>query len=475
MPLPQPETRARQPLDLETPPLSSYHVQLVVQDLDTALVPSAEEGSRARRLIIVGDVHGHLAELKKLLEETNFDRHDGDHLVFVGDLVNKGPDSAGVVQLAMDLGASCVRGNNEDRVLAAHAALKRGKEPRAEPQQHVDAAEGGDAKTGAAQTQAAPVGAADARPTESRESSGPEKGANESEAQPSKPDDAPAGPAEAEAAEPGPANSNDFSNSAKDGKGIEFLPPLELKKYYTANDVVTASTLSDSQASWLSSQPLILRIGPLKGATAAPWNAGYIIVAHAGLVPSLPLEEQDHWAVMNMRGLVYPDAGVDDEGIRAAVVKGVGSRTRRYVAFNDASEDDIEAEWMRLRSLFCDGQGFSGINKDCFVGRPLELREGQAWTEAWNMQQNSTKSPEERSVVVFGHDARLGLQVEPEIELPETRGTPARKGLRYAFGLDSGCVYGNQLSAMVIEVTSGGQGISHSIVQVEGIKKESEA
>jgi len=37
---------------------------------------------------------------------------------------------------------------------------------------------------------------------------------------------------------------------------------------------------------------------------------------------------------------------------------------------------------------------------------------------------------------------------------------------RYAFGLDSGCVYGNQLSAMVLEMGKDG-GVRHKIVQVE--------
>jgi 3',5'-cyclic AMP phosphodiesterase CpdA len=53
----------------------------------------------------------------QLLDKVSFSEEDGDHLIFTGDLINKGPDSAGVVDLARQHSASCVRGNHEDRVL----------------------------------------------------------------------------------------------------------------------------------------------------------------------------------------------------------------------------------------------------------------------------------------------------------------------------------------------------------------------
>lgn len=63
----------------------------------------------------------------KLLDKVSFSAEDGDHLIFTGDLINKGPDSGGVVDLARQLSASCVRGNHEDRILLQRremAALK---------------------------------------------------------------------------------------------------------------------------------------------------------------------------------------------------------------------------------------------------------------------------------------------------------------------------------------------------------------
>lgn len=53
----------------------------------------------------------------QLLEKVSFNQKSGDHLIFVGDLINKGPNSTGVVDLARQHSASSVRGNHEDRIL----------------------------------------------------------------------------------------------------------------------------------------------------------------------------------------------------------------------------------------------------------------------------------------------------------------------------------------------------------------------
>lgn len=60
----------------------------------------------------------------RLLKKVSFDAEAGDHLVFTGDMIHKGPDSAGVVELARGLKASCVRGNHEDRILLLRSQMK---------------------------------------------------------------------------------------------------------------------------------------------------------------------------------------------------------------------------------------------------------------------------------------------------------------------------------------------------------------
>lgn len=87
---------------------------------------------------IVGDVHGCLDELLELLGELGYEVRreerddgpgfdvrppDGRKLVFVGDLVDRGPDTPGVLRLAMDMVESgraiCVPGNHDMKLQRA--------------------------------------------------------------------------------------------------------------------------------------------------------------------------------------------------------------------------------------------------------------------------------------------------------------------------------------------------------------------
>lgn len=68
------------------------------------------------RTIVIGDVHGCLEELDELLDVVEYTRGK-DRVVFVGDLVDRGPDSIGVVRRARELGAEVVLGNHEEKHL----------------------------------------------------------------------------------------------------------------------------------------------------------------------------------------------------------------------------------------------------------------------------------------------------------------------------------------------------------------------
>lgn len=74
-------------------------------------------------VFVVGDVHGCIDELEQLLKQAGVGKQDT--LVFVGDLVAKGPDSQAVVQLARERGARSVLGNHDAHVLAGRAGEKK--------------------------------------------------------------------------------------------------------------------------------------------------------------------------------------------------------------------------------------------------------------------------------------------------------------------------------------------------------------
>jgi len=67
------------------------------------------------RLIAVGDIHGCHLEFADLLEQLQLS--GGDRLVLLGDLVNRGPSSLKVLDLARGARARALVGNHELRLL----------------------------------------------------------------------------------------------------------------------------------------------------------------------------------------------------------------------------------------------------------------------------------------------------------------------------------------------------------------------
>ncbi|MCB9496296.1 MAG: metallophosphoesterase [Fibrobacteria bacterium] len=64
----------------------------------------------------MGDVHGCFDELQDLIEEVGWSPED--EWILVGDLLNKGPDSLGVLEWAKDSGARTLLGNHEGKLLS---------------------------------------------------------------------------------------------------------------------------------------------------------------------------------------------------------------------------------------------------------------------------------------------------------------------------------------------------------------------
>ena len=169
--------------------------------------------------------------------------------------------------------------------------------------------------------------------------------------------------------------------------------------------LAVARTLSEEHMKWLSQRPIILSAEPLP-----------VFIVHAGLVPGLALRKQDPWAVMNMRTLLRP------------------SHKRESNSKDDQDTDDVTQGVKEL--------DISGIAEAV----PIEGREGQRWAKAWNQYQKHLKKADRRTVV-YGHDAKTGY-VQGD----------------YTFGLDSACVRGGALTALVVEAK--GHGFKYKKVQV---------
>lgn len=75
------------------------------------------------RIIAIGDIHGCAKALKTLVDAIQ--PTEQDTLVFLGDYIDRGPESRGVIEQVMALGNHCtvvpLLGNHEEMLLGALA------------------------------------------------------------------------------------------------------------------------------------------------------------------------------------------------------------------------------------------------------------------------------------------------------------------------------------------------------------------
>jgi len=74
-----------------------------------------------QKIFIVGDVHGCLKLLLKMMDKIDW-RPDTDRLIFLGDFVDRGEDSRGVIEFVLELSSrspmvECILGNHESILL----------------------------------------------------------------------------------------------------------------------------------------------------------------------------------------------------------------------------------------------------------------------------------------------------------------------------------------------------------------------
>lgn len=98
-----------------------------ISELNVSLLPNLgqvqddDEKRTVSRIILIGDVHGHYIEFRKLLSKLKYN-HKDDHILFLGDFITKGPDSFKVLNYAIDNKIDCILGNHEYYVLQYYAS-----------------------------------------------------------------------------------------------------------------------------------------------------------------------------------------------------------------------------------------------------------------------------------------------------------------------------------------------------------------
>ncbi|CEM22757.1 unnamed protein product [Vitrella brassicaformis CCMP3155] len=304
----------------------------------------------SRRIIIVGDLHGCFDELFDLLGRPPrcpgglSYRPGKDILVLCGDLVNKGPDSSGIVQFYRQhqerypQTVFMVVGNHEMKLFSIYEAEGRRSASR---------------KTSPGQ---------------------PDPSGSTSSPAPHCLSIIPPAPSPSVALSPAAVTPTLPTPSQSDTSSSESSSSSKQERKKGAFRRMLQELTEDDMA-WLMRQPKMLRfpiIPPapplslsLSAAAAAAWGKQQdLVVVHAGLNPFLPLEEQSEWELTHMRNVLV--------------------------------------------------DGRRGVEDD---------KQGVHWIDLWDGPQ----------LVVYGHDAKKGLYVT-----------------QHTIGLDTGCVYGGRLSAVVL-------------------------
>lgn len=261
-----------------------------------------------------------------LLFKIGYDKHN-DHIILAGDIISKGPSSPDVVDLAISISASCVRGNHEDRVLLARQNLQSSSLTYHQPNKP--------------RTEETP----------------PDQEILRRAIAPS---------------------TTDAAGKSKKGNKKKQKKKQGSDDWdrYSPADLDLARSLSKDQINYLAACPVILNLGLIP-------PLGTVQVVHAGLVPGIRLQSQDPFSVMNMRTIDL------DTHIPSPVYEGI--------------------PWYKLWERYQDHQ--------------MKLLK----------KRKKMKKGDQPSTVIYGHDSRRGLQLR-----------------RWTKGLDTGCVKGGRLTALIM-------------------------
>ena len=100
------------------PPLSWDYRDLPTPRVEGPAVHSLARNERGRDLV-VGDIHGQRETFERVLETVAFSPEDGDRVLLVGDVIDRGPDSGGMLDWLRRDNVTSIRGNHEQFMLDA--------------------------------------------------------------------------------------------------------------------------------------------------------------------------------------------------------------------------------------------------------------------------------------------------------------------------------------------------------------------
>jgi len=185
-------------------------------------------------------------------------------------------------------------------------------------------------------------------------------------------------------------------------------------------------SLGHKHIKYLRSMPLMIRVPALPQAKKASHKdkdriAEEIMIVHAGLVPHVPSIRQDPYFVMNMRSI---------------------DRITHIPSAQRKTKKGHSKPWIEIWNWYNDrlNQDRSLPDFHDFESNENAAGEGSQGENflnyAWGALTKPAKSVKRPTVVIYGHDSKAGLQMH-----------------RWSKGLDSACVSGGKLTALILDAT----------------------
>ncbi|KAK4054033.1 hypothetical protein OIO90_003678 [Microbotryomycetes sp. JL221] len=403
--------------------------------------PRSEQG----RLVFIGDIHGMTQSLDAMLDKLTFSEMD-DSLVFVGDLVAKSSVSSSIatVKRLREMGAVGVRGNNDQGVIA----WRRWMEAYGRRTSSASTEEAAYAVGKAHETLKTNLGDADASEdlTEDRVrlTSRAQDDDEEEESEGSSDDGHNVQDEGSKAVLDSPLATfgSDSDDGSLQGIGWGWLDAKESKLdsmgikvpdgWNWASDwFEIARAMPKEDFEWLAGLPLTLWIDEIK-----------TYVVHAGMVPSTSSSQE---AFTSSAEQSRPSSIASTSLLRfepSSQLRDVlSSSSIGNLLLAEPNTDPFTLLNMRTIKMRkpqgVDAKHSDSTEEDSYV--PSKSKKGIPWFDVFNaaMQQCSQApdGPRCESVnVVYGHWAGKGLTVND-----------------FTVGLDSACVFGKQLTALVLD------------------------